>query len=69
MVFIVDSLITSSGNDKVVRALIELGAKVNAESEDKKTPLQLANERGMVTNADEIEMKIILFVLILFQLR
>ena len=53
MFLIVDSLITSPGNDRVVRALIELGAKVDAESEDKKTPRQLANERG-ITTADEI---------------
>lgn len=42
------SSITHSGYDKVVHALIELGAKEDAEDEHKKTPRQLANERSAI---------------------
>lgn len=37
------------GNDKVVRALIELGAEVDVKNKDGKTPRQLADEISNVT--------------------
>lgn len=36
------------GNENAVRALIELGAKVDAEDENKETPLHYAAFRGKV---------------------
>lgn len=50
-ILIAISPINFSANEDVVRALIELGAKVDAEDVNKKTPSQIADQKGDLTNS------------------
>ena len=43
-----------SGHENMVRVLIDLGAMVNAEDENKKTPRQIASGRCNITISNEI---------------
>ena len=49
-----DNSIILSGHEDIFRALIELGAKIDVENENKKTPRQIAAERSNVTISKEI---------------
>ena len=53
----------------VVQALIELGARLNVEDRDKKTPRQLAVEKSNVIISYEILLHIVLIFVVLFPQR